>query len=108
MVGAVPNGSLRVVDVAETRQTTNSREKYRVRRRQQIACKLQFAGIATPRPATRGDNCPIPSPSARSGTPRLLPDPAAPAGHQTEESHPWIRPNYPMKAGAAFLPSPQP
>src|SRR5882757_1228568 len=38
MVGAVANGSLRVVDVAETRQTTNSREKCRVRRRQQISC----------------------------------------------------------------------
>lgn len=52
LASAVPNGSLRVIDVAETRQTTISRKKYRVRRRQQISCKPQFAGIATPRPAT--------------------------------------------------------
>jgi hypothetical protein len=56
MVGAVRNGSLRVVDVAETRQTTNSREKCRVRRRQQISCKPQFAGIATPRPVGKLSN----------------------------------------------------
>src|ERR1700681_4143264 len=71
MVGAVPNGSLRVVDVAETRQTTISREKHRVRRRQQISCKPQFAGIARPRPATRGGKLsnPIAEREKRNATP---------------------------------------
>src|SRR5260370_11308952 len=65
MVGAVPNGSLRVVDVAETRQITISREKYRVRRRQQISCKPQFAGIATPKPQFAG--IATPRPATRGG-----------------------------------------
>src|SRR5882724_11136223 len=43
----------------------------------------QFAGVAAPRPATESANCPIPSPSARSGTPRLTP-PLQPAISQGE------------------------
>jgi hypothetical protein len=81
MVGAIPNGCLRVVDVAETRQT-RILAKYRVRRRQQISCKLQFAGIATtPRPATRADKLsnPIAEREKRNATPFSLTPPLQPA-----------------------------
>jgi hypothetical protein len=45
----------------------------------------------------------IPWPIARSGTPRLLPDPAAPARHQTKESRPWDTVKLPDEGRRGFL-----